>query len=356
MPLMEVRSSRGPYTVEEHANFSAALDAALPPQGSVVIADERLTQGRFAGTLSDKAGPALLPVPANEHQKSLEMLPAIFTEVIERGFRRHQTLIGIGGGIIQDITCFIASVLFRGASWSYIPTTFLAQCDSCIGSKSSINIGKYKNQIGSFHQPSRVFLTWDVLETLSPDDIRSGMGEAIKLHLLDGIDSFNEIRGRIKVQPCGPGVLREITWSSLRIKKKYIEEDEFDQGIRNLLNYGHTFGHAYESASAYAIPHGIAICLGMLSATFTSEKLGLAPRGHTAELADLLAPWFHPYENAVRSLDVSRVLAAMRMDKKNTDARVTCILTRGPGRMEKHPLDAEREVEPLLREFQSFLK
>lgn len=356
MPLMEVRSSRGPYTVGESANFLSALREAVQPTGTLVIVDEKLARGRFANDIASAAGENWIAVPANEQQKSLEMLPEVFTSVIEKGFRRHQTLIGVGGGIIQDITCFIASVLFRGVSWSYLPTTFLAQCDSCIGSKSSINIGKYKNQIGSFHQPSRVYLTWDVLESLSPDDIRSGMGEAIKLHLLDGINSFHEIRRHIEIQPCRPEVLREITWSSLGIKKKYIEEDEFDKGIRNLLNYGHTFGHAYESASAYAIPHGIAICLGMLSATYVSEKLGLAPDGHTAEIAETLTPWFHPHEQTVRSLDINLVLSAMRMDKKNTDAKVTCILTRGPGRMEKYPLDAERELEPLLREFQSFLK
>lgn len=356
MPLMEVRSSRGSYTVEEFSGFSSALREATQLPGSLVVVDEKLARGRFADEIASAAGDALLAVPANEQQKSLEMLPSVFTSAIEKGFRRHQTVIGVGGGIIQDITCFMASVLFRGVSWSYVPTTFLAQCDSCIGSKSSINIGKYKNQIGSFHQPSRVFLTWDVLETLPPDDIRSGMGEAIKLHLLDGIDAFQEIRQRIANPPCRPEVLREITWSSLRIKKKYIEEDEFDQGIRNLLNYGHTFGHAYESASGYAIPHGIAICLGMLSATFASEKLGLAPKGHTAEIGETLTPWFHPHDETVRSLDISRVLSAMRMDKKNTDAKVTCILTRGPGRMEKHPLDPDRELGPLLREFQSYLE
>jgi 3-dehydroquinate synthase len=148
-----------------------------------------------------------------------------------------------------------------------------------------------------------------------------------------------------------PAALREIIWSSLRIKQRYIEADEFDKGIRNILNYGHTFGHAYESVTGYAIPHGIAVSLGVAAATFVSEKLALAPQGHFDEVNALLYPWYAPYQLQIAGLDVDQVLGAMKLDKKNTSTVMNCILTGGFGKMEKRPVNPTEELRPLLREY-----
>jgi 3-dehydroquinate synthase len=141
----------------------------------------------------------------------------------------------------------------------------------------------------------------------------------------------------------------------LEIKKAYIEKDEFDKGIRNLLNYGHTFGHAYESASHYGIPHGIGVILGMLTATFVSSKLGWVSPDYFQDLQNRLRPWYQPYEQKLKSLDLSKVLTAIKHDKKNTRDGVNCILTRGAGQMERTVVNLEQQLRPWITEFISML-
>src|SRR5258708_32189487 len=139
------------------------------------------------------AAEKVIGIEATEDAKSLQAIEPVFAWVLENGLRRNGCLAVVGGGVMQDIGCFIASVLFRGVRWELIPTTLLSQCDSCIGSKSSINIRSYKNQIGTFYPPHRVLLTVSVLRSLPFDEIRSGLGEAIKLHLLTGEQEFETL-------------------------------------------------------------------------------------------------------------------------------------------------------------------
>jgi 3-dehydroquinate synthase len=147
-------------------------------------------------------------------------------------------------------------------------------------------------------------------------------------------------------------VLKDIVTDSLLIKKAYIEKDEFDQGVRNILNYGHTFGHAYESATHYAIPHGIAVMLGILTATWVSADRDLIPRSHFDELDRLLKPYYTPFEKQLATLsDRALITSALQTDKKNTAGRVGCILTRGFGKMERMPLDFETELKQPLFSF-----
>jgi len=349
--MLTIQSRSHPYNVEDFPTLSAALGAFSQNAGCFCLADQRvfsLYESDFA-----KALPAerTFQIEATEDQKSFEALTPIFVWLLKSGLRRDGCLLVVGGGVVQDIGCFIASVLFRGVRWELVPTTLLAQCDSCIGSKSSINIQSYKNQIGTFYPPHRVCLVPDVVKTLPPDEIRSGLGEIIKLHLLTGEKEFSNLMRYLTGHQEDTAVLAKWVLSSLQIKKSYIEVDEFDKGVRNLLNYGHTFGHAYESASHYGIPHGIAVTLGMLTATYISQKLGLVGAGYYRELKEQLRPYYVPYEKVVKSLDLDKVLGAIKMDKKNTRAGVNCILTRGAGKMEKTAVNLEQQLRPWLAEF-----
>ena len=347
---LTIRSSIHDYSVTECPDLVEAVRSVSHGRNVFALIDKALLDLPHRAAFDTLPAERITPVEATESQKSIENLPWIFSSLLERGFRRDCELLAIGGGVIQDTACFVASVLLRGVRWSFIPTTLLAQCDSCIGSKSSINIGKFKNQIGNFYPPNEIALTTGVLTTLPPDEIRSGMGEAIKLHLLAGEADVDILRRLLSAYQADPAALREIVWSSLRIKQRYIEADEFDKGIRNILNYGHTFGHAYESVTGYGIPHGIAVSLGVAAATFVSEKLALAPEGHFAEVDALLHPWYAPYQLQIAALDVDQVLGAMKLDKKNTSGVMNCILTAGFGKMEKRAVDPA-ELRPLLREF-----
>jgi 3-dehydroquinate synthase len=348
---MRIKSNIHDYSVEENASLCEAVEKISEGRKLFAIVDKRLLELPHKDALSLLDPERTIAVEASESQKSFENLGWIFSTLLDRGFRKDCEILAVGGGVIQDISCFVSSVLLRGAMWHFIPTTLLAQCDSCIGSKSSINIGKFKNQIGNFYPPHGVALVTSVLATLSRDEIRSGLGEAIKLHLLSSGQDFRHLQSLLGGLPGDQGMLGQIIWSSLRIKQRYIEEDEFDKGLRNVLNYGHTFGHAYESVTHYAIPHGIAVSLGVATATCISEKLALAPAGSYAEIGGFLKPWYEPFQRMIKSADIQSIVAAMKLDKKNTSGKMNCILTRGFGQMEKRSIDPERELIPLLRAF-----
>jgi len=344
---LTIQSHSHPYTVEHFATLEAALASLTRHERTLWLVDQRFAElypalGVFA------PAERTVRVVANEEQKSFESLAPIFLELLKRGLKRDGLLVVVGGGVLQDIGCFIATVLFRGVRWELVPTTLLAQADSCIGSKSSINIGSYKNQIGTFYPPHRVLLAPGVLATLPPDEIRSGLGEVMKLQLLTGEAGFRELMEDLRGFTGQPEVLAKWVQRSMEVKKPYIEADEYDRGIRNLLNYGHTFGHAYESATHYGIPHGIAVILGVLTATQLSARLGLVPSAHADELSRLLAPWHRPFAETLHGASREAIFAAIKHDKKNTGDAVNCILTHGFGRMEKRRVALGEDLMPAV--------
>jgi 3-dehydroquinate synthase len=354
--MRTIASRSHDYTVEEFATVAGAVDAAGAGGRPHFLVD-RAVHEAFAAELADRL-PAdrLLLVEATEDAKSYAALEPVFLELLQRGLNRSGSLVVIGGGVLQDLGCFVASVLARGIRWQLLPTTLLAQADSCIGSKSSINIGRYKNQIGTFYPPHRVLLVPEFLRTLPFDEIRSGLGEVIKLQLLAGERGFGELMADLAGLAAAAADDRQRTLArwvdrSMDVKQPVIEADEFDRGPRLLLNYGHTFGHAFESVTEFAIPHGIAVVLGMLTATHLSAALGMVPARHAEELSRMLAAWHDPHAAALRPVAMDDLLQALARDKKNSAAGLTCILTRGIGRMERVTLTADQiraHVAPTL--------
>jgi 3-dehydroquinate synthase len=351
--MLIIRSHAHDYFVETFASLAKALEGLTDARGALYLLDseiERIYRNEITASMPESCR---VVIEATEEQKSYERLVPIFLELLSKGLKRDGVLIVVGGGVLQDIGCFIATVLFRGVRWELVPTTLLAQADSCIGSKSSINIGNYKNQIGTFYPPHRVMVSSDILRSLPWDEIRSGLGEVIKLQLIAGQAGFDELMADLKdLNPNGGmEVISKWVERSMAVKKPYIEEDEFDRGIRNLLNYGHTFGHAYESATRYAIPHGIAVIIGILTATYVSVRLGLIDENHFLDLKQGLTPWFHPYEKILLTAPKDDIFKAIRHDKKNTGDSVNCILTSGPGRMKKRKVDFFGELVPAVEAF-----
>lgn len=345
-PIFTIASRSHPYTVSVD---DCLRDALLAEDGrECMLLVDAVVRGLYPDAFAGLVA-RIVEVDATEEQKSLDQLTPVVCKVIEAGFRRDYTLVVVGGGVVQDIGCFIASVLFRGVRWVLVPTTLLAQCDSCIGSKSSLNVGPYKNQLGTFYPPHAVRLAFHVLGTLPPDELRSGMGEIVKLHLVAGGAALRWL----EIQLAGPWQLHmaELVVAALTIKRGFIEADEMDRGPRNLLNYGHTFGHAFESATHFGIPHGIAVTLGMLAATSFSEELDMVPSGTRARLGASLRPLYTPYEEVLLAADPDAVFRALKQDKKNVGDDIVCILTGGPGAMKKVRLSAETQVRPMLLRF-----
>lgn len=343
--MRTIKSRSHDYTVEDFDSSAAAIAAAVADRRPHVLIDRAvhdLLEPRVRAALpADR----LVMLEATETAKSYAALEPVFLDLLGRGLRRNGVLVVVGGGVLQDVGCFIASVLSRGLRWELVPTTLLAQADSCIGSKSSINIGPYKNQLGTFYPPHRVLLAPDFLQSLPFDEIRSGLGEVIKLQLLSSRDGFDELMTDLDgYQAMSPqdrfSLLAKWVRRSLDVKQPIIEADEFDTGPRLLLNYGHTFGHAFESVTDFGIPHGIAVILGMITATFVSARLGLIADRDAVDLARRLQAWHAPYAERLAGIDMRGLFAALARDKKNTAAGLTCILTRGCGRMERTALSA----------------
>jgi 3-dehydroquinate synthase len=277
------------------------------------------------GILADVFDPVVLPI--DEERKTFDTVSWLYDRLLERGLRRNGTVVSVGGGITQDLSGFAASTLYRGVRWVYAPTTLLAQADSCIGGKTSLNYGAFKNILGTMYPPERIVVDPRFLDTLSRDDFYSGLGEVVKLHVLGGEFPVRRLQGAMDALVARDAhAVADAVTESLRIKLPYIEEDEFDRGRRNLLNYGHCFGHALEAATAFAVPHGQAVVIGMLLAETVAERRGLASAAFRAELENRL---LLPVLVARPRLDTSgreRVIEAMRHDKKRTAAGLALVM------------------------------
>ena len=324
-----MQSHAGPYRVE-------FADEPLPPfdelsRGAHVLVDERV--GRLhAGALS----PVLhsyptLRIEASEAAKSLEQFPGYVQALVSGGIRRGDTIVAVGGGVVQDIACFLSATLMRGLEWWFVPTTLLAQADSCIGSKSSINVGDLKNLLGTFTPPAYVHVWAGYLETLEERELHSGVGEMLKVHAIEGPESFDRIALDYGLLFEDAGVMQRYVRASLEIKRRIIEEDEFDRGPRNVMNYGHSFGHAIESATLFAIPHGIAVTIGMDMANFVSMRLGPGTRETYERMRPILAANAAGYGDV--PIDSSAVVEAIGKDKKNVGADLRLVLPDESGRI-----------------------
>jgi len=287
----------------------------------------------YRDTVFSHLDPALVMVlPIEEDRKNLGTVMEVYDALMAKSAKRNMTMISIGGGIVQDITGFAASTLYRGINWIFVPTTLLAQSDSCIGSKTSLNYKSYKNLIGSFFPPNHIYLCPLFTATLKHEDYFSGLGEVIKLHLMGGEAASGKLMADLPALNgrADPSALLAAIKESLGVKLSYMADDEFDTGKRNLLNYGHCFGHAVESTSEFAIPHGQAVIVGMMFANIVARNRGLLNQNMFDDIHQrILRPALVSALSA-EHLDTARIIAAMKMDKKRTgEGLVLVMLTDG---------------------------
>ncbi|MFA5223359.1 MAG: 3-dehydroquinate synthase, partial [Bacilli bacterium] len=265
-------------------------------------------------------------VNAIEANKTEKTAFEAINEIVKLPTKRNTNLIVIGGGIVQDVSCFVSSVLYRGISWHFIPTTLLAQADSCIGSKSSLNYEHYKNLIGTFYPPEAIYISTSFLPTLEYRDFLSGIGEMFKCALMAGKEAFYETSAHLdKILQKDNGTLVFEINKALSFKKKVIEIDEFDRDYRNIMNYGHTFGHALESNSNFAIPHGQAVSIGILIANEISMQRGILRDDYAFDIFKSLVRVISN-ELLQKSHFSENLISIMKKDKKFAGLTHTCIL------------------------------
>lgn len=310
LPDLHIRSSLANYTVA----FSDLSDLSKwQPSGDGLIIDSF-----FQGRLSLAADLPVIWINSSESAKELTATLPVFEALKQAGFGRGSHLAAIGGGVVQDIATFVASLYMRGISWSYTPTTFLGMTDSCLGGKSSINAGTYKNLIGNFHPPKRIDILPVFARTLPAQELSGGASEAAKIAFCKGGEAFamyEALATPILEGNWNEEQLSRLLHSTLSVKKWFIEIDEFDKAERRLLNFGHTWGHALESATHFAIPHGLAVAAGMMAAiSYTGHHPSSS--GLWNHCLALLTPVLS--RDQLTCFDTERFASAFQADKKHS--------------------------------------
>jgi 3-dehydroquinate synthase len=304
----------------------ALLDAHGVGQRRFVVSSPVIWQlhGERLQHIADGSEPIL--IPDGERFKNLQSVSRIYEALIRAGADRGSAIVAVGGGVIGDTAGFAAATFLRGIALAHVPTTLLAQVDSSIGGKVGVNHALGKNLIGAFHQPSAVAIDPLLLETLPRREFRSGLYEVVKYGVIANRDLFDRVARDTKgIFAREPDVLMPAIVESCRIKARVVSADEREAGLRRILNFGHTVGHALEAVTRYRrYRHGEAIALGMLAAADLSVARGALAELERQALAQLIAQ-LGPLPT-VSDLTADDILDAIRRDKKVVNGRLHFVL------------------------------
>lgn len=269
--------------------------------------------------------------PAGEASKNINTAMDIVEKLLKRGADRETLLIALGGGVVGDMVGFIASVFMRSIPYIQIPTTLVAQVDSSIGGKTAIDLPHGKNLLGTFYQPSAVFTDLSFLETLPEKEFNNGLSEIIKYGLIEDEKMFHTLEDHMDaIKLKDSALLLKLVENCCRIKKSIVEIDEKEQGLRRILNFGHTLGHALEALSQYTITHGEGVALGMIAAARLSEKLGYLEGKETQRIEALIRSAGLPGKIPA-SIAGDSIISQLRMDKKKKGDIVHFVLLKKIG-------------------------
>ena len=302
----------------------------------VVITDTTVDRlyGETLGQSLAKEGftVSTLLVPAGEAQKSLETAGRLYRELTEARAERTTPVLALGGGVIGDLAGFVAATYLRGVPLVQIPTTLLAQVDSSIGGKVAVDHGQLKNKIGAFYQPGLVVADTDTLKTLPAAELAGGLAEVIKSAAIRDKELFAFLEENLeRIKALDAEALEEVVFRTAQIKAGVVAEDERDTGLRNILNYGHTIGHAIESVSDFKMRHGQAVAIGMVAAARISNKMGMLADDELVRLKNLIARAGLPAE--IPDLEKEKIIRAMKHDKKVLKEKVRFVLLKSIGRV-----------------------
>jgi 3-dehydroquinate synthase len=288
----------------------------------------------------------MIDFPPGEASKDIKTCLSICDQLMAMGADRQSALIALGGGVVGDITGFVASIYMRGIPYIQVPTTLLAQVDSSIGGKTGIDLPFGKNLLGTFYQPKAVFIDLAFLQTLEPQEMKNGLAEVVKYGIIDdpGLFSILETRAQT-ITNRDMELLQEIVARSCRIKKGVVEIDEQEKGMRRILNFGHTIGHAIETESGYSIPHGDAVSMGMVAASILSERMHYLAAGECEKIIALIKAIKLPHRIPA-NLSPEGIFAHMKGDKKKAGDTLNFVLLKKIG----IPFVTDGVPEQLIRE------
>ena len=314
----------------------------LTAQRRLVVVTDETVAARHAPALTASLKAAdftvtTLTLPAGEATKSFAQLETLLDRLLAAGVERQDLIVALGGGVIGDLVGFAAAILRRGVDFVQVPTTLLAQVDSSVGGKTGLNTRHGKNLIGAFHQPKLVLADTDVLSTLPRRELLAGYAEVVKYGLIDDAAFFAWLEAHGPALLDGDAALRvEAVATCVAAKARVVAADEREGGVRALLNLGHTFGHALETATGHGpdLLHGEAVAIGMVMAFELSARLGLCAAEEAARVRAHLAAVGLPTDTTGlpgSPFDPARLYDLMRQDKKVLDGRIRFVLAKGIG-------------------------
>jgi 3-dehydroquinate synthase len=288
---------------------------------------------RFLASFPAGERPAVMFLAAGERHKRMAGVEALAEQLALAGADRDSVLLAFGGGVIGDVTGFLAAIYMRGIRYVGLPTTLLAQVDSSLGGKTGVNLAAGKNLVGSFHQPMAVVSDIDLLGTLPAAELRAGLQEAIKAGIIRSPGLFRYLEGNAEAVLRGePAALTRVVTVSVRVKAEVVEKDERESGLRMILNFGHTVGHAIEAATKYRkLLHGEAIGWGMVAALEVSRGRGRITEGEFERMVGLVLR-YGPLPKF--KADAARLVALTGGDKKVRSGRRAFVLATGVGATE----------------------
>lgn len=334
-PLSVGRSDGASYEIvfaDDFRDLSGRLAALGYAGRRIALVTDSHVAPLYADTVREALGAmpsdiTQIVLPAGEENKTLENAARIYEALCRDRFDRKDMVIALGGGVPGDMAGFAAATYLRGIAWAQIPTSLLAQVDSSVGGKTGVDLGRAKNLIGAFHAPRLVYTAPRVLNTLSPRHFSNGMAEVIKHGLICDrgfADWLSE--NKEKILDRDPAVLAAMVRQSCRIKRDIVTEDPEEQGIRSLLNYGHTLGHAIETCSGFSLLHGECVGLGMLCAARIAAARGTSDPAAEEYVRRLLQAFGLPVRIGNTLVTAQDVLNAVRLDKKRDGDSLSFIL------------------------------
>jgi 3-dehydroquinate synthase len=321
-----------------------------------IISDSRVAPlfAKAAAASLRKAGfdPVLITVAAGEKSKSLKTVQACYDQLARHRLERKSFIVALGGGVVGDLAGFVAATYLRGIAFAQAPTTLLAQVDSSVGGKVGVNLKAGKNLVGAFHQPRLVLCDLATLDTLPPREFRAGLAEVIKYGIIYDKRLFARLERDLALMlKRDPSVLGEVVARCCEIKAEVVRQDETESGLRAILNFGHTIGHAIEAISGYGkYLHGEAISIGQVAAAKLSARVAGLPAAEAARIEKLFARAGLPVAIKLPAPRRAALLEAMRLDKKVAGGEIQFVLARRIGQVEPGYKVAPELIQEVLTE------
>lgn len=342
--VLTIKSRLYDYSVEFIEDVTTVIEAA---DLEVTYVIDHNVYGLYNNMFSSINHEKIYIMESVESKKNMETVMDIICFWKKIGVKKNWKVYCFGGGITQDITTVASDLYLRNIDWYFFPTTLLSMCDSCIGGKCGINLGEYKNQIGVFYPPKRIFIDVNFIKTLLPQDYLNGWGEILKFSLTRYPEFYDELKTLDSFIPCDE--ISKFIYKGLMVKKEIIEEDEFESDLRRILNYGHTFGHALEAYTNNRIPHGEAVIWGIDVVNYIAFKENLINEELYLDIKRLIKEKFITKEIVIE--EPKKLFEIIRTDKKVKNNEISLAVLKDKSKLIVYPMSIDEKLRKMFEEY-----